>query len=307
MAAKRALITGGSGLLGSNTARAAAKDFEVFATYNSNYSLISGCKFIPLDIRDKNKVFSVFQDVRPHLVIHTAALADVDYCEDHPEEAWAVNVEGTENIAKASSEISTKLIHISTNSIFDGKKGMYSEEDKPSPVNVYARTKLEGEKKVQRLIPDSIIIRTAFYGWSLHNKTSLAEWVITSLKEQKPVNMFTDVFFSPIFAGDLVEIIIEMYHKEICGVYHVGGRERCSKYAFGLEIAKSFGLNADNIHPTSITDMGLKAPRPRDLSLNVAKLSKELNTQLPSVREGVERFRSSESELNALSGIQCVK
>jgi dTDP-4-dehydrorhamnose reductase len=292
MAKKRALITGGSGLLGSNIVRAIAKDFQVFATYNSNYSLIPGCNFCPLDIRDNNNVFSVFQDINPHLVVHAAALAKVDYCEDHQEEAWAINVEGTENIAKASRDVRAKLVYISTDSIFDGKKGMYSEEDTPSPVNVYARTKLEGEKRVQRMNPDNIIIRTAFYGWSLHNKTSLAEWVVTSLRDRKTINMFNDVFFSPIFTGDLIEIIVKMYHKEIRGVYHVGGRERCSKYAFGLQIAESFGLNVDNIHSSSIASVGLRTPRPRDISLNIAKISRDLDAKMPSVKEGVEHFRS---------------
>lgn len=296
MTRERILITGGSGLLGSNILRMMVRDFEVYATYNSHLTSIPGCEFLSLDIRDGNKVLSMFREVSPHLVIHTAALANVDYCEDHPEEAWAINVKGTENVAKAATE--SKLIFISTDSVFDGKKGMYTEESAPAPLNTYSKTKLEAERLVRSIVPGSIIIRTAFYGWSLYHKTSLAEWVVTSLRRGKLVNMFTDVFFSPIFAGHLALLMIEMYRRNLIGVYHVGGRERCSKYTFGLEIARAFGLDVNNIQPSSIVDMDLEAPRPRDLSLDVTKVARSLETQLPSVREGIKQFRDSESELD---------
>jgi dTDP-4-dehydrorhamnose reductase len=307
MMRRRILVTGGSGLLGSNIARLAVKDSEVYATYNYHRTLIPGCKFIPLDVREKPRVLSVFRDTKPHLVIHTAALASVDYCEEHPEEAWTTNVEGTENVAGASKEIGARLIHISTDSVFDGKKGMYSEQDVPLPVNAYARTKLEGEKRVQHLVPDSIIVRTAFYGWGLNRRTSLSEWVVDNLREGKHLNMFTDVFFSPIFLDDLVRIMLKMYHQNLAGVYHVGSSEWCSKYDFGRGIAEAFGCDAANISPGSIESAGLTAPRPNNLSLNVAKLSRELGIQLPGIREGIERFKKLEPEVNALREMQCAK
>jgi len=294
MAKERILITGGSGLLGSNLVRRLGSAFDVYATYYSHPAFMPDGRFVPLDIRDEKMVRSVFQTVRPRLVIHTAALADVDYCEEHPKEARAINVDGTENVTKASQKIGARLIHISTDSVFDGEKGMYREEDTPSPVNVYGRTKLEGEKRVLDLSFDSIIIRTAFYGRSLHGGTSLAEWVITSLRDGNSIPGFTDVFFSPLFLGDLIEIIMKMYRQDISGVYHVGSREGCSKYHFGVKLAESCGLDATKIRPSSITEAGLKAPRPRNLSLDVTKLSHTLGISLSSVEEGIKRFKIEE-------------
>lgn len=289
---KRLLIIGGSGFLGSNIARITSSDFEVYATYNSNPLQIRGCKFVPLDIRDKNQVSSVFKEIKPDVVIHTAALTLVDYCEEHAGEAWMINVVGTENVALAMKEIGGKLIYISTDAVFNGEKGMYSEEDNPNPLNVYAKTKLEGEKIVQHWLLGSLIIRTAFYGWSLRNK--LAGWVVANLRRGVSLSLFTDIFFSPIFVGNLVEVMIEMYHQNLGGVYHVVGSERCSKYDFGLAIAQVFGLDKGYIQPSSVYEVGLVAPRAKDLSLDVTKISRLINTRLLNVEQGIIRFRMEE-------------
>ena len=294
---ERLLVTGGSGLLGSNIARMSSKNFEVFASYNSHPNQIYECRFLPLDIRGKQQVISVFEEIKPDLVIHTAAIIDVDYCEDHAMEALKTNVEGTDNVTLASKKVGAKMIYISTDSVFDGKKGMYVEEDVPHPVNIYARTKLEGEERVQHWLPDSLIIRTAFYGWSPSDsiRTSLAEWVVSGLREGRALKMFNDVFFSPIFVNNLVEVLIEMYRKGLSGVYHVAGSERCSKYAFGQEIAQAFRLDKSLIQPSSIAEVGLRAPRPKDISLDVTKISGVINPRLRGVQEGIAWFKDSES------------
>ena len=235
--AERILITGGSGLLGSNIARAAAEGFEVYATYNSHVSQIPGCQFVYLDIADEQQVLSVFEKVNPGLVIHTAGLVNVDYCEEHEDDARVINVDGTENVALAAKEVGAKLVYISTDSVFDGQEGMYTEENVTHPLTVYAKTKLAGEERVQHWLPDSIIVRTAFYGWGLHSRKSLAEWVVDSLREGKRLKMWDDAFFTPILVNNLAEALLTMYRRDLSGIYHVGGRERCSKYVFRQELA----------------------------------------------------------------------
>lgn len=291
---ERLLITGGSGLLGSNIARTAAGDFDVYATYNSNHTLMPNIEFVPLDIRDKQNVTDIFVRIKPDLVIHTAALANVDYCEEHADEAWETNVGGTERVAEASKEIGARLIFISTDSVFDGEKGMYSEQDTPHPISTYAKTKFEGERRVQRCLPDGTIVRTAFYGWSLHNKQGLAEWVVSKLREGETIKMFTDVFFSPVLVNNLAEVLLEMYRRNLRGIFHVGCRERCTKYVFGQEIARAFGLDKNLIQPGSLSQAGLRAPRPKDISLDVSRVADVVNTRLLGVREGVVRFRDIE-------------
>lgn len=237
----------------------------------------------------------MFKEIKPDLVIHTAALVDVDYCEDHADEAWLTNVEGAENVACASKEVVAKMVYISTDSVFDGRKGMYVEEDTPQPVNVYAMTKLEGERRVRCWLPNSMIVRTAFYGWatSSSGKVSLAQWIVTELKKGEAINLFTDVSFSPILASNLAEVLVEMYDGNVSGVYHVGGSERCSKYIFGREIAQAFGLDVNLIKPSSIVTAGLRAPRPKDISLDSTKVSRVINTRLLNVKEGIALLRDS--------------
>lgn len=273
-----------------------AQDFSVFATYHSNPYRIPGCQMVPLDIRNRQEVMSAISGIKPAVVIHTAAVVNVDYCEEHPEEAWDTNVIGTENVALSAKEAGARLIYISTDSVFDGEKGMYAETDTPHPVNTYGRSKLEGEGKVQQCLPDALIVRTAFYGWSPNqsNRPSLSEWVVTNLRQGKILNMFTDVFFSPIFTSNLSAVITALYDKDGTGIYHVGGRERCSKFAFGLAIAAAFGLDKSLIRPCSIADAGLKAPRPKDISLDVAKVAGVLKNRLLDVKEGIALFKAAQ-------------
>ncbi len=292
---ERLLITGGSGLLGSTAASMALADFEVWATYNSRVSEIAGCKFIQLDIRDHSRVMSLIKDVRPNLIIHTAALSAPDYCEDHPEETWETNVKGTENIILASKEVGAKLIYISTDAVFDGGKGMYLEEDTPQPLNTYSKTKLEGESRIRYLLPDSIIVRTSgIYGRSLHGKRSLSEWIIAELREGNTLDMANDAFFSPTLVNNLVEVLLEMYNRNLSGIYHVAGREGCSKYDFAQELARAFGLNTTNVQPSTRDQIKLSAARPRDSSLDVSKVFKEIDTRLLGVKDGIALFRQLE-------------
>jgi len=295
--AEKILITGGSGLLGSNIARIAARDFEVYATYSSHPSQIPACHFMPLDIRDRQQVLSLLKNIKPAVVIHTAGLVNVDYCEEHEEEARLINVDGTETITLAAKEIGAKLIFISTDSVFDGEKGMYTEADTPHPLTVYARTKLEAEQRVQKWLPDSIVARTVFYGWSLHSKQNLAEWVVNSLRAGREISMWTDAYFTPMLANNLAEVLLEMSRRNLSGIYHVAGSERCSKYAFGQEVARVFGLDEKLVKPAVISSAELRAHRPRDPSLDTNKISGVVDARLLGIREGIAWFKELEPEL----------
>jgi dTDP-4-dehydrorhamnose reductase len=156
---KRILITGGSGLLGSNLAETARSRFEVYATYFHNRVSIDGVSFIQIDLSNKDEMYKIEQ-LKPEIIIHCAALTNVDYCEINPDEAYRHNVMASKNIAETASEIGAYLIHISTDSVFDGEKGGYTEEDKPNPLNVYAMTKLQAEREVLAINPRTCVVRT---------------------------------------------------------------------------------------------------------------------------------------------------
>lgn len=288
---ERVLITGGSGLLGSTLGRLVAADHDVYATFHVHPASIQGVSWVSLDIRDPAQVNAVVKDIKPALVIHTAALALVDYCEEHPDEARSLNAAATEHVARAAAAAGSRLVYISTDSVFDGKAGNYAENDPTNPPNVYARTKLEGEQYVRNILPESLIIRTAFYGWNVQNKQSLAEWVLAGLRQGRNLSMFTDVYFTPIVTDNLAEAILALYQRGCQGTYHVGGSERCSKYQFGRAVARVFSLDADLVRPSSIEAADFKAPRAADLSLNSALAAADASIPLLDVTGGLELFK----------------
>ena len=285
---EKILITGGSGLLGGNIAMMAGKKFETYTAYHLNPIKIGGCNTFRMDITDRRIVTQTITKIRPSLLIHTAALTNVDYCKDHPEEAWNLNVEGTRNLAEVAEKIDTKFIYISTDSIFDGKRGMYTEEDAPNPINYYAKTKSEGEKLLEEFNLNYCVVRTCIYGWNIQNKFSLAEWVLNGLQNKKILTMFTDVFFSPILVNNLAVVLFEIYERDSKDIFQVAGAERCSKFHFGEKIAEIFNLDKKLIKPISINDFTkFRALRPKDSSLNVTKAKKEFRTKLLDVEEGI--------------------
>lgn len=289
---KKILITGGSGLLGGNLAKIACERFETHAAYYGHPIKIKNCNTFSLDIKNPDAARQMVTKINPELIVHTAALTNVDYCEDHQKDAWDLNVEGTRNMAKAAGEVDAKFIYISTDSVFDGKKGMYTEEDTPNPLNYYAKTKLEGEKLLSQFDLNFTIIRTCIYGWNTQEKFSLAEWVINELQNKKKVAMFKDIFFAPILVNNLSEAIFEVAKLDLRGVLNVAGVERCNKFQFGRKIADVFDMDNTYITPISIEDFtGFKAPRPRDPSLDVSKAKKKLHTKLLDVEGGLILMR----------------
>ena len=162
---KRLLITGGSGLLGSNIAKLATSKFDVHATYNENEVNMKNVHFFGIDLTRKEQLAKI-EKIKPDFIIHCAALTDVDDCEGNPDKAYNQNVLTSINVASIARKIGAYLIHISTDSVFDGTKGNYKEDDTPNPINVYGKTKLEAEQKVTSIQPDSCIVRTNIYGWN---------------------------------------------------------------------------------------------------------------------------------------------
>jgi len=225
-----------------------------------------------LDITNK-KDMVLIKKLSPEIIIHTAALTNVDYCETNKEKAWNVNVEGTRNIAEVSREVNSKLIYISTDYVFDGEKGMYKEDDRTNPVDYYGKTKLEGEKAVRELCDDYIIARTSvLYGW--HPKPNFVTWVIGKLEQGHSINIVEDQFNSPTLADDLAELISELIDKNETGIFHTAGSERISRFKFVEKVAEVFNLNRNLINPISSDELDWIAKRPTDSSLDVSKVSK---------------------------------
>jgi dTDP-4-dehydrorhamnose reductase len=283
------LITGANGLLGSNLCTMYSMQNEVYATDIIKPDLPK-CQNYKLDILDKKDLLLV-EKIKPDLIVHCAALVNVDFCEEHPEDADKINHIGARNIAEVSKKAGSYLIHISTDSIFDGRSGNYKEDDKPNPINAYAKTKLEAENAVQKTGGNYAITRTNIYGWNRQNKESLAEWMLHKLERKEELPAVNDVYFSPILVNNLGEVILELYSLKYKGILHVCGSESCSKLDFAKRLCNVFKLDSKLIKPISKNSLNFKAKRPDNMSLNCSKAKGLLKTRLLNVEEGLKRFK----------------
>jgi dTDP-4-dehydrorhamnose reductase len=194
-------------------------------------------------------------------------------------------------IADVCAERRIRLIQISTDAVFGGdKNGSYTEEDEPEPYGVYAITKLEGERAVLRSYPDATVARINFYGWSVSGKRSLAEFFVNRLSQGSNVNGFTDVRFCPLFVGHLDDLLLQILARQMPGIYHVVGAQAMTKYQFGVEIARKFGLPDRLIAPQLVGTSSLKVKRSHNMWLSTNKLSTELGIELPEFSTGLALF-----------------
>jgi len=270
------LITGASGLLGLNLAMLARDRYEVVGQTHSRPLREAPFATIEADLRHPEAAERLLDEAQPDWVLHCAALADLDACEQQPE------------LAAAAQRRNLRFLHVSTDSVFDGQRGNYSEIDVPNPLSVYAATKLEGEYAVMESHPHAIIARVNFFGWSLSGERSLAEFFFNHLSAGQPVQGHADRHFSPLLVTDLAALLLAMLTAQLAGLYHVGGAERLSKYEFGLRLARRLGLDESLITPVSWQDLGLEAPRSPDLSLNSSKLAQALLRRLPDLDAGLD-------------------
>jgi dTDP-4-dehydrorhamnose reductase len=293
MAGTLIVVTGSSGLLGANLAVDLHRlGHEVIALYNQHSVLFPGICSVQCDLRDSVRFSDLIQRFHPKWIVHAAALTDVDWCEEHTIECLSINSEAARFVASVARSVRARLAFVSTDSIFNGEQGSYTESDQADPVNVYATSKLEGEVGVKHEIPDSVIVRTNIYGWNAQPKLSLAEWIISKLRAGERVKGFDDVIFSPLLANDLGNLIHEIIVRELEGVYHAGARDSCSKYDFAIAVAQAFGYPSSLIERSSIRNAQFKARRPRNTSLCSDRLARDLATEMPDVRSGIYRFKS---------------
>jgi dTDP-4-dehydrorhamnose reductase len=286
----RILITGASGLLGLNTALEAAKEHQVFGQVNSQRLNTTAFSVIQADLLVPGAIQRLLEHTQPDWVIHCAALANVDLCETDPQQAQQLNSEVPGELAEYVARGGARLIHVSTDAVFDGQVGDYREQDAPNPLGVYARSKLAGEQAVAASNPQAIIARVNLFGWSLFGKRSLAEFFYNNLSAKKPCMGFTDVFFCPMLANDLGIVFLKMLEAGLSGLYHTVGSQCLSKYEFGIQLARRFGFDESLVIPTSVEDSGLTAVRSPNLTLRTDKLVHALGEPLPNVSTGLEKF-----------------
>ncbi len=274
------LVTGG-GLLGSEVIQVLGRECEVASTFNSHPR--EGA--VRLDVTDRDATIRAIARLKPDVIVHTAAMTNVDYCEEHRREALAANARGTKNVADAALMAGSKLVYVSTDYVFDGERGEYREDDEVNPLSYYAYTKLLGEYYVKDN-PGYVIARTSVvYGNARQNFVS---WVRDSLRQGRQVMIYTDQYASPTLAHDCALAIEALIKNDASGIYHAAGGERISRHEFARKIAAFYGLDDKLIEPVTAEAMPQKARRPRDSSLDVRKIS--AYHRMLNVMEGLKKM-----------------
>jgi dTDP-4-dehydrorhamnose reductase len=293
-------ITGASGMLGTALVIHLSKSHEIFATSRSKGVEGKNIEWDCFDLTNAALLNKWLNEAKPDMVIHCAAMVSVDLCEDNVKPATKLHVETTKVMVNYLDPNDGKLIYISTDSVFDGKKqGAYSESDLISPLNVYAKTKLMGERPVLSM-NNGLVLRVNIIGWTQKGSTSFAEWLIGSLIDSTPLSLFHDVQFSPLHVDDLSLIIERIIKKPIFGLYHCGSNDSISKYNFGKEVAKIFHLSDSTINRVSVDSMEFKADRPKNMALDIQKISSDLRYDFPSVIDAIVSMKKQYDKNNKL-------
>jgi dTDP-4-dehydrorhamnose reductase len=281
-------ITGGSGLLGSKVAEIAqARGDGVFSGYAHN--LPEYGRAVKFDLLDEMSMYELVGKIEPEVIIHSAALTDVDRCERETELAYQMNVEGTRAIATAAEKAGSFLIYISTDYVFDGMRGMYREDDSTNPVSYYGYSKLLGEKFCRGCIARTCVI----YGSRpASGKVNFALWLLNSLKSGKEVRVVTDQLITPTLNTNLARMVLEAADRRLCGVHNLAGATRISRYDFALELAREFDLDASLILSSRMADLMWAAKRPIDSSLDTSKARAELMEKPLPLNEALRTLKA---------------
>lgn len=295
------LITGCNGFLGNNlVSYFLSQENEVVGIDLQEKPITPEVSYHKVDLRNNKDVCSICMDIAAQVIVNTVALVELDLCEKDKALAFAANVTTAENIASAAGKTGARLIHISTDHLFKGDNSFYTEEALPSPVNNYGLTKLEAERRCLSNSPDTVIVRTNFYGLSHNNHPpTFAEWLYEGLVEKRPLSLFSDYYFTPIEVSYFASALEEVLRSKFQGIINICGTQRCSKYSFGMAMAKVFGFGISNISEVRLRADSFIAARQPDLSLSVKKFQSLFKTHLPDVQEGLTHFKKQTAVLGA--------
>lgn len=287
------LLTGANGLLGQKVIdRAEGYDISLIATGKGPYrgKKNPNLNYRELDITNKDELLNVLKQEEPDVVIHAAAMTNVDACETAREDAWNINVTATKNLAIFCNELNIHLVHISTDFIFDGTAGPYDETAIPAPLSYYGETKLEAERAVQENCKSWAILRTVLvYGVTPGmSRSNIVLWARNALMEGKKINVVTDQFRSPTLAEDLADASLIAATKEAQGIFHISGPEMMSIYELVNRVAKFYNLDNNLISPSTSENLNQPAKRPPVTGFIIEKAKKELGYKPHSFEEGLQ-------------------
>ncbi len=286
---EKLLILGGTGLVGSTLIDYALQKFQIHITNNQNENNFKQIPSTAIDfLTETEKLINFIKFFNPDYIVHTVAFPSVDFCETNHEQANLLHVKVTKKIALASKEINAKLIFLSTDAVFNGKKNKkFVESDIPNPINFYGKTKLKAEKNVLSVSNSNVVLRTAvIYGW--HKKSRFTNWILSYLKKGNIVEPVIDQYNTPTLIDDLVTVIIKILKNNYSGLFHATGKSCINRYEFALKLAEHFNFNLDLIKPVTSKQKKQLAPRPEGSCLNSSKLENLIQFKFKKIDEGIK-------------------
>lgn len=300
----RILITGSNGLLGQKLVKLLANNpnIQFLATSSgaNRIKSITGFDYVSLDITNKTKVEQVFNRFQPTVVINTAAMTNVDACEDKKEQCWNLNVNAVKNLIEASEKHKTHLIHLSTDFVFDGKNGPYKEDDLPNPLSYYGLSKYEAEKLLQQSKIKWSVIRTIIVYGVVEDmsRSNIVLWAKQALEKGNPLTIVNDQFRMPTLAEDLAQACWLVAEKSATGIYHICGKDLMSILELVNRVADFYGYDKSIVSPISSSSLNQAAKRPPKTGFILDKAYKELGYSPCSFEEGLGMVTE---QLNAIN------
>ena len=270
----KVLVVGSTGMLGENYIRMSSTFFNIIPTSSTNRN------YEKLDITNSSDVSSIIMKHNPDIIINCSAYTAVDSAEKNKKEAYEINVVGLKNLIKHSLK-NTKIIHISSDYVFDGITGDYNEDSLPNPLNYYGRTKLESENVLIGSLRNSLIFR--INGLFDFNNKNFLTWVYDNLKNKNSINVVDDQYSNPVFAETFVNVINHSIALDLTGLYHYGSKDKISRYEFALGIASHYNLDQTLIKPISTHELKQLADRPLNTNLICDKIKNTLDIELETL------------------------
>ncbi len=293
---KKVVITGGTGLLASNIAYYKKIDWEILLLTRNHTLFSDGIQIAKADLMDKESTARLIENFAPNMMIHTAGLANVEECEENFYKAYLANVVITKNISEICQSLSIPMVHISTDHFANEDKETSSEQDIGHTKNHYAETKLLAESTILNHHERALIIRTNFFGWGHRGRTSFSDFIIENLRNNKPITLFDDVYYTPVFIDDLTDSIEKLMEKGCRGIFNICSNKKITKYEFGMAIAEIFELDAGLIHRGNLRDQKM-TKRPFNMALSNHKLVEHLGKDFDfDFRQSIKKLKDVEFE-----------
>ena len=299
------LITGANGLLGQKLVHLLSEKDEVavVATAHGGNRLpssLKGYQYLSMDILDSNRVISIVNDIQPDVIIHTAAMTNVDQCEEEKEACWELNVTAVDTLIQACKKTNSFLLHLSTDFIFDGQAGPYSETDTPSPISYYGESKLAAEQLLEKSTIDWAIVRTVLVYGIVHDmsRSNIILWVKNSLENKSPIRVVNDQCRTPTLAEDLAMGCWLIAQQRAKGIFNISGKDLLTPFEMAMKTADFFELDKSLITEVDASTFSQTAKRPPKTGFILGKAEKTLRYNPHSFDEGIAILASQIKELD---------